>query len=152
MRTLVKPILVHKRIAEGWSLEQALEIEDRETKYHLNQEKFTFEGKEYHSGSALARAYGVWPSLFHARHGAGWPLAEALDRKPRKRKHPGSRGKPVDCDGRHFPTIRAFAIYYDLDEKNAARQLGQLGWSPEETAGLVKRKEAGKKPRVFEAF
>ena len=121
---LIKPKLAHKRIGEEWTLKQALEIEERETKYHLKQKNFTFKGKEYQSGNALARAYGVRPSIFHSRYGAGWTVPQALGREPRIRKNVGSRGKPVDCDGRHFPTIRAFAIYYDLDEKTLLDNLG----------------------------
>ena len=123
------PALVSKRVAEGWSLEQALELEDRDVRSHPNQERITFKGKKFKSLAALARAYDVPPNIFHHRYRAGWTVPEALGLDPRKRINPGNRGKPVACDGRIFPTVKAFSLFYKLDYQEAIRHL-HIGWPP----------------------
>lgn len=78
---------VNLRLANGWSLEEAFELEGRD----LYGEKITVEGINYHSITAASEAYGMSRSLVSARLKKGLTPEQAMGIEPYQVAHNDDR-------------------------------------------------------------
>ena len=126
------------RYRNGWPIKAALELISYEKK---DREKIKFRGKTYESLSALAREFGIDPTLFIRRikspkYKHKFTISEALGLKKFKGK---GFIKTLIVEGKKFNTMSEAARHYGYSPTTVNRKLLD-GWSPEQALGLKKRK------------
>lgn len=140
----LSPQLVRRRMARGWTAEQALELEKAPVEFHANATQVTLRSgdltKQYGSVKDAALDYGLAPATVRARiKSLGWTLEEALGLSERESRKP-STGKNVTLllNGieYHYESISAAAKAYDLDEFLVFGRLNRNGWSIEQALEL----------------
>ena len=129
---------VHGRFRRGLPIKVALGLAKFVKK---DREKIRFRRKIYESLSALARAYGVNPTLFIRRikspkYKHKFTISEALNLKKAKGK---GFIKPMMVEGKKFNSMSAAAKYYGYSPTTVNQKLLD-GWSIEQALGLKKRK------------
>jgi group I intron endonuclease len=129
---------VNWRYRNGWPIKAALELVNYQRK---DREQIKFRGKTYESLSALARAYGSSIDLFIRRikspeYKHKFTISEALGLKKIKAK---GFTKEILIKGKKFKSMTAAAKYYKYAPKTFIDKISK-GWSPEQAAGLKKRK------------
>ena len=123
--------IVKGRVALGWSLEEALELVER------NQ--ITINGKTFKSKQEACRYYRVARSTVDARLNNGYSLEEAFTKKSKRRKKYKKR-KPVILGNKSFKSKADAARYHNLDiDIIYGRE--RIGWTLEEAFELVPRTE-----------
>lgn len=107
--------------------------------YRLRNPKYTIQeailggtiflnGVRYASVNACARAYNISPKKVHQRLNNGWTLEEAVELEERESY---KRGKRISYNGIEFPSMKAFAIQYNIPIK-MVRYWTKKGKTPEE--------------------
>ena len=128
---------VHGRFRRGLPIKVALGLAKFVKK---DREKIRFRRKIYESLSALARAYGVNPTLFIRRikspkYKHKFTISEALNLKKAKGK---GFIKPMMVEGKKFNSMSAAAKYYGYSPTTVNQKLLD-GWSIEQALGLKKK-------------
>jgi len=145
--SVVQVKTVTERIAGGWTIEQALGVEEppkyRENIKYMNNvgDVWIVDGKEYLS---LTHAYDIIkPDVnFHtikARMQRGWSNEEAFGLV--KRNVRSKCCKPICVDGKMFESEKDASDFYGVLDVTFHGRL-RMGWTPEQAAGI---EEAPKK-------
>ncbi|KZX57724.1 hypothetical protein A3709_19055 [Halioglobus sp. HI00S01] len=134
----VKHSTIYGRLSRGWSIEAALELEERvrtpSVVLNISGQTFAYPSLD---AARQAHASHLTISTVRARiHTMHWSLEEALDlteRVPRCTK--------VEVAGKEYPSLAAAAatLAPDLSPGTVWRRWKSDGWSIEEALGLVDR-------------
>ena len=129
---------VHGRFKRGLPIKVSLGLVKFKKK---DREEISFRGKIYESLSALARAYGIDPTLFirrikSSKYKHKFTVSEALNLKKIKGK---GFIKPLVVEGKSFNSMSAAARHYGYSPTTVNQKLLN-GWSTEQALGLKKRK------------
>ena len=139
----LKPKVVRDRIRADWSVEEALELVDREVRVYNG---CLIQGKSFASITAAAKEFGVKPNIANKRLSDGWSIEEAMGLVQR-----GSRrkGNPKACTilGIEFESKAERNRYFGLSEKTPDLVEKRLArkWTELEAVGLEKRVSSKKK-------
>ena len=139
---------VEARLKYGWTLEQALGIEERPTviKYKVNS-------KSYASLESLARDFNLLPRTVYGRLKAGWTIQQAVDIEP----PPDTKTrKRIKVKGEWFHSVSDAARKYGLKPSTVLSRI-RKGWSVEQALELdkapsnrkAKCEYCGRNPHVF---
>jgi group I intron endonuclease len=82
--------------------------------------------------ASLAAAFGIPATRLYGRLEKGWSLEEALGAV--KRKRPPPPGKPVEYQGKTYPSTAALATAFGQSESNVAARISR-GWSVAQAVG-----------------
>lgn len=137
----VKYTTYNKRIQNGWTIAQALELEPRidgreKKRLGFQRQKLVIppllaDGVLYQTFSALARAYGMKDYTVRQRiMDYGYTPEEAVKLK--------GKGKAITVNGIVYPSKSEAARVFGLTESDVQSRLDQ-GYTPEEAVGLVRK-------------
>lgn len=133
----------------GWSLEQALDLEDQENPHEIRIAGVTFANLV-----AACRHYHLPKERVRSRLKSGWSLLQAFELEEAPRRASPKRGArqhgsifPLVLNGKTFETCREIADEFGLVVSTVSYRIRQ-GWAPEEVAGLQRRVPKGKEFRV----
>ena len=129
----VNPKTAMRRIADGWSVEDALT--GKRSDITKNWNIYEVEGKTYIGQEAIAEAYGLTVMAFRARLNRGHTLEKALGIK----KGVGQRGHRYFVEGKEYFGRRNLAEAYGLTHDQLATRM-RRGFSVEEALGLKHRR------------
>ncbi len=134
----ILPITLQKRMQSGrWSIEQAAGIVPPPSRERAGI-KFVVGGIEYSSISAAAKAHNVDKRTIATRiKQLGWTPDQAFELVDRPKFIVGLN---------EFGSVTAASAYYGLSAKAVDSRL-RLGWSIDETFGLLERSETKKRGR-----
>jgi len=93
---------VQKRVRNGWTLEQAIEIEP--SPKALKNPELIVEGMTFKTRTAVAKHYGIDPKLVHERTTKrGWTIEQAVGLEE---PDSGSYCKSIEVDGKAYSSMR----------------------------------------------
>jgi hypothetical protein len=125
---------VTRRLLNGWTTEQAFELESPPQRKAHNATKLVTEKGIFNSIRDAATAYGLLESTISQRLRAGWTDKQAVGDESPPRKRTG-RGNRIVCENKTYPSIDEFADAHGVNRvRTRKRLLG--GWTPEEAVGL----------------
>lgn len=117
----------------GWSVAQALGIEDRPSAPLVTVDDLTFE-----SLSDAARHYDIHHATVYSRLRKGWSVGDAL-------KTPSRVGLGVTVGGQHFRSHAEAARHFGLSRAAVWERLDR-GWTTDEAFGVVPRRSRRGRP------
>lgn len=129
--------LVRSRKRKGFTIEEALEIKEREVEHPLHI-KIKVEDKIFSNVKEAADFYHINPATVRNRLVNGYTANEALGIVPRKRRTAKKDDKKIVVNGRTFANIGEAAEFYNI-KKNTIRGRLNAKWSINEAFGLVPR-------------
>jgi hypothetical protein len=133
--------MCHQRIYKyGWSLEQALELEERPLPPPARAEPISVFGKTFESFRKSAEAYGLNEGTVRSRLRNGWPLKSAygLEPAPDRKAH---NAIALEVGGQPFASIEAACIYFGVGRHRYFRHIGKTDWTLEQIFKLSPREQ-----------
>lgn len=125
---------VTRRLLNGWTVEQAFELEPAPRRKAPNAATLTTDKGVFNSIRDAALAYGVEEGTIAQRLRLGWSDRQAVGEEAPPRKRTG-RGKKLVCEGREYPTVNDLADEYGVNRIRTRKRLAS-GWTPEEAVGV----------------
>ena len=132
--------MVDSRLRNGWSLEEAFGLKDRQAKPKKfraisatdRTQSITFKGKLYPSKSKLASAYGIKPATLLYRLRNGWTIGQAVGHENMPQNNP--RVNFYKINNEEFST-QELLKNYDVDI-STFRARRKRGWNLEQCLGI----------------
>ena len=131
---------VKNRIKIGWSIEEALELVER------NQ--ITINGKTFKCKQEACRYYNIARSTLDSRLKNGWIPEEAIKNNNKRKIYKYHKKNPIILNGNTFNSKAAAARYYNIDPAILYSR-ENIGWTLEEVLGIVPRTKYNNKPERF---
>lgn len=128
----IKLVTYRKRIAAGWSVEEAIGIKERidgrKSKGH-----FEVDGKSFSSVSSMANYYGISPNTVYARlrNGCSMEQAVGLSSLPSVESKKRVR-KTYEYQGKSYNSLTALANDLGMNDSTLHRRINQMGLSIED--------------------
>ena len=119
---------VQNRLQSGWSLEEAVDLVDRNSKIYSGIE-YNVRGMKFSSKSSMCNYYGVSISGFNRRIDSGWSLEEALGITPRQEDF-------IIVDGLKFKNKTDIASHFKVNRSTMNSRVSS-GRSYEEAVGII---------------
>lgn len=119
----ILPSTFNLRLQQGWSPEQAVNLEKREGHHYAKDNEFALEGVVYLNFAQAARAYDLNKKTIKMRLKKGLTLREAfgIDPMPKQYRHSG----PVILEGVKYSTLKdalnANGLSYDTYRKHTKK-------------------------------
>lgn len=135
----VNPQLCHQRISKyGWSLSQALEIEERPPTSPNSAKPIEIFGKKFESFRKSSEFYGLNESVVRGRLRNGWSLYSAygLHNPPEKKVH---NQKELIVDGNTFSSIESACAYYGIGRHRYFKHISKPDWTIEQIFKISSR-------------
>lgn len=123
---------VTRRLNQGWTPEQALDLENRKRKGSTGK-PLVYNGNQYSSLVEASQALGLSPATIAARVWRGYSTADALGGNLRPRH--GSRLKPIEFQGKTYASHRELCSQYGETWSNVHRRVTR-GWTMLQALGI----------------
>lgn len=123
----------HSRINAGWTVEQALELEDRPRT--SGAKPVTVEGVAFESLHAATEHYGKPYPQVAQRIKFGWSVEEAMEFVEREQRR-GRKGNSVVVAGVEYPSLSEAARRNGVTWNALKARLNRYGWTLEQALGL----------------
>lgn len=122
-----------RRFNSGWSIEQALGLEQHQIKQPLRGKSLVTSAGKFASIRDAANYFGIEEGTIYRRISLGWTPDQAVGLEPHTRKP--RQTKEVACAGKTYPNSWALAQAYSKMEKLVAKRIRQ-GWTPEQAVEI----------------
>ena len=133
---------------QGWTLRQALEIDDAPARPKKEGKPVEFQGMTFSSEREMCRHYGVCNNMFRARyHQNKWSLEQSLGLEQRNVIH--SNNKIIKIKGTTFYSLEEAAKYFGIKRTSVSSRL-HYGWSLEDA--LTKSVMPNSRPKPFKTY
>ncbi len=120
----VHPSTVARRIRDGWSIEQAVGLENKKRPGH--GKKVVINGKSYKTIKEACLHLNLNPATIRARIQQGYSVEDAFNGKFKERK--SGVAKLITYEGTEYPSIEAIGEAYQVKPSLISKRL-KRGWS-----------------------
>lgn len=125
---------VTRRLLNGWTVEQAFELEPAPRRKAPNAATLTTAKGVFSSIRDAAVTYGIEEVTLAQRLRLGWSDRQAVGEEPPPRKRTG-RGKKIVCESIEYLTVNDLADAYGVNRIRTRKRL-RSGWTSEEAVGV----------------
>ncbi len=128
----VHPTTLARRLRYGWTNEQAVGLEEKPKRIG-SAKQVVYKGITYPNLKHLAEAFGKNADMLRRKLRDGLTVDEALTERLEKRI--SANAKPIEFNGKSYPTIQALVDVYQVKATVFNRRI-KRGWTKEQALGV----------------